>query len=170
MTVNRAFKRHRSVVRHNERCVYVLVECYVGNTTWRPGTCNGLPMTYCLGWKTQTCAYLVADTAVTSPRAPSTLRSSFGEAHVSKATKNVEEGALKIISARGAGITFSGNATLGRAVVDTFRMALAAGRAPRPALETAIASNVNSGDRVDLSVLCAFYGGWRFAPSVLQSQ
>jgi hypothetical protein len=113
-------------------------------------------MTYCLGWKTQNCAYLVADTAVTSGRVPSTRLSSFGEAHVSEATENVEEGALKIISARGAGITFSGNATLGRAVVDTFRMALAAGLAPRPALQSAIASNVNSGDRVDLSVLCAF--------------
>lgn len=113
-------------------------------------------MTYCLGWKTQTCAYLVADMAVTSPRATSTLRSSFGEEHVSEATKNVQEGALKIVSARDAGITFSGDATLGRAVIDTFRMALAAGHAPRPALETAIASNVNFGDRVDLSVLCAF--------------
>jgi hypothetical protein len=113
-------------------------------------------MTYCLGWRTQACAYLVTDTAVTSGRVPSTRMSSFGEAHVSEATKNVAEGALKITSVRGAGITFSGNATLGRAVVDTFRMALAAGRAPRPALETAIGSNVNSGDRVDLSVLCAF--------------
>ena len=107
-------------------------------------------MTYCLGWKTQTCAYLVADTAVTSGRVPSTRLSSFGEAHVYEATKNVEEGALKIISARGAGITFCGNAKLGRDVVDTFRMALAAGLAPSPAFQTAIASNVNSGDRVDL--------------------
>jgi hypothetical protein len=41
---------------------------------------------------------------------PSTRLSSFGEAHVYEATKNVEEEALKIISARGAGITFCGNA------------------------------------------------------------
>ncbi len=113
-------------------------------------------MTYCLGWKTPTCAYLVADTAVTSGRAPNTLRSSFGEQHVSGATENVQEGALKIISARGAGITFAGNAALGRAVADTFRMALSAGLAPWPALQSAIGSNISRGDRVDLNVLSAF--------------
>ena len=113
-------------------------------------------MTYCLGWRTQACAYLVADTAVTSPRPLRALRSSFGEQHVSGATGNVEEGALKIISARGAGITFSGNAAIGRDVADTFRMASEAGLAPRRALQTAITSSISAGDRVDLCVLCAF--------------
>lgn len=45
---------------------------------------------------------------------------------------------------------------MGREVVDTFRMALAAGLAPQPALGRAISSNVTPGDQVDLSVLCAF--------------
>lgn len=141
----------------HEALHYPSLNARPSHPTYRLATkANGRAMTYCLGWTTETCAYLVADTAVTSGRLPSTHLSSFGEAHISEATKNVEEGALKITSARGAGIAFSGNATLGRAVVDTFRMAVVAGLAPRPALQTAIASNVNSGDRVDLSVLCAF--------------
>ena len=113
-------------------------------------------MTYCLGWKTHACAYLVADTAVTSARAPSMLRSSFGEQHVTGERESVEEGALKIISAPGAGLTFSAaDATIGFAVADTFRLTLAAGLAPRQALKSAIISNVNPG-RVDCSLLCAF--------------
>jgi hypothetical protein len=116
-------------------------------------------MTYCLGWKTQTCAYLVADTATTSLRPLSTFRSSFGEQHVFGATGNTQEGALKVISAHRAGITFSGNASLGYAVVETFRMAVEAGVAPQPALQMAINSNISYGDRPDLSMLCAFVEG-----------
>jgi hypothetical protein len=113
-------------------------------------------MTYCLGWKTQTCAYLVADSAVTSGCAPSMLRSSFGEQHVTGERKNVEEGALKIISAPSAGLTSSArDATICFDIADTFRLALAVGHAPRQALESAIISNVKPG-RVDFSLLCAF--------------
>ena len=116
-------------------------------------------MTYCLGWKTQTCAYLVADTATTSPRPLSTLRSSFGEQHVSGVKENIQEGALKIISAHNAGITFSGDSRLGYEVVETLRMAVKAGVAPQPALKRAIDSNINPGGELDLSVLYAFVEG-----------
>lgn len=121
-------------------------------------------MTYCLGWKTETCAYLIADAAVTSPAAPSKLRSSFGEAHISGTANNVEEGALKIISAGSAGITFSGDASIGYPFVDAFRYAIDLGVEPKAALERTILS-VNVHQDTPLSVLCAF--GDRNGPHLL---
>ena len=83
-------------------------------------------MTYCLGWKTDNYAYLVADAAVTSNRPSTEERTSFGELHVQNKNKNknIFEGALKVVPIENAAITFSGNEHTGRSIVQTLRLAL----------------------------------------------
>lgn len=112
-------------------------------------------MTYCLGWKTKHCAYLVADTATTSGRPLSNRLSSFGEQHVEAPGANVEEGALKILATEHAALTLCGDSRLGYSIYDSFGTALEAGAEPRDALQQAVASNVVS-TPPNLSLLCVF--------------
>lgn len=67
-------------------------------------------MTYCLGWRTATEVFLVADAAVTSTGPANSPTSSFGERHVDEAGRSVQEGALKIVRTGNAAVTFSGDA------------------------------------------------------------
>lgn len=114
-------------------------------------------MTYCLGWKTDNYAYLVADAAVSSSRPPIEERSSFGELHVQSQSKNIHEGALKVIPVENAAITFSGNAHTGNSIVHTLRMALDAGDTYRKAFERAIDSNTPFSEGKAVSVLFAYF-------------
>ncbi len=117
----------------------------------------GFTVTYCLGWKTRECAYLVADTAVTSTRTARTNRTSFGELHRSVGGQNVEEAALKIAATPGAAMTFSGDAALGLEIARVFESTLGCGIEPREALDRAIKSHTPFGSNKSASLLCVFH-------------
>jgi hypothetical protein len=67
-------------------------------------------LTYCVGFVKDDTAFLVADSAVTSPSAPTTTHSSFGELHDKIRGDYVFEGAMKIVKlGDGAAAAFSGD-------------------------------------------------------------
>ena len=68
-------------------------------------------MTICVGWRTQSEVFLMADAAVTSNEPLGSPTTSFGEAHLDDAAEKVEERAHKVTCLGGAGLTFAGNAS-----------------------------------------------------------
>lgn len=114
-------------------------------------------MTYCLGWLTKHGSYLVADAAITSGQSLSTVRSSFGELHKRKQGRNVEEGALKIISAESSALTFAGDSQVGFSIAKSYQQALQVGDPAKAALERAVSSNTPFREGHTVSLMCAFY-------------
>lgn len=67
-------------------------------------------MTLCVGWVQGGAVYLIADSAVTSSAAPTTVQSSFGEAHRQVRGDFVEEGLFKLAPIGNEAIAaFAGN-------------------------------------------------------------
>ena len=68
-------------------------------------------MTYCIGWRTKSAAFLIADAAATTRGgALRGTRSTFGELHVSERGRCVEETSLKLYRWHNLGMTASGDA------------------------------------------------------------
>lgn len=68
-------------------------------------------MTYCVGWQTDSAAFLVADAAVTKSEPPRQTHSTFGELHPRERDYSVEEAALKIYRWSNLALTCAGSAT-----------------------------------------------------------
>lgn len=66
-------------------------------------------MTYCIGWKSEKCVFLVADSALTGGAAPSFNVSSFGELHECHRGDMVEEIGFKLMRTRDVVFAFSGD-------------------------------------------------------------
>ena len=69
-------------------------------------------MTYCIGWKTSSHAFLVADSAITSPRPLTRQRTSFGEQHANENGQTVQERSLKIINYGVAALALTFSSTI----------------------------------------------------------
>lgn len=98
-------------------------------------------MTYCVGWKSDSAVYLVADSAVESDEPPRLSHSSFGEKHASlqgrQAGRHVQEEALKLYDLGPCGVTFSGSVDAGRRMIDFMRNEIAEGRDSKSAFASA---------------------------------
>lgn len=76
-------------------------------------------MTYCAGWKLGDTVFLIADSAITSPRPPFSRQSSFGQAHRQVRDEHVEEGLLKLAPiGDNAAIAFAGDVGLAQQVLE----------------------------------------------------
>ena len=97
-------------------------------------------MTYCLGWKTDTEVYLIADAALTSGEPVSSQRSSFGELHVDSPNLKIEEAALKVVRLGDAAVTFAGVAETGYEFARNVYARIKAGESPAEAFRSAAIS------------------------------
>jgi hypothetical protein len=98
-------------------------------------------MTYCIAWRTERAAFVVADAVISaSPQELVEAYSSFGEMHLNDCERTVQEGALKIIVTGDTVLSFSGDAGLGFEAASVLRQAIASAALPRKAFETAVTS------------------------------
>src|SRR5262245_1683638 len=97
-------------------------------------------MTYCLGWKTETAAFLIADAAVTKTESAYTPFSTFNELQPSSPDRSVEESALKIFRWDNAALSCAGDYALIREFATMFGQRLANGEKPAPAFENTVSS------------------------------
>lgn len=118
-------------------------------------------MTYCLAWRTEAHAFLIADSAVTSSLAPELSHTSFGEAHVVDAVNNVEEGALKIIPVGNGAVAFAGPARIGNSFVRVLRSRIDSGQTYEDAFQSAVDSHTPFTLGNSLAVLIAYQTDWK---------
>lgn len=119
-------------------------------------------MTYCIGWKSATAAFLVADSAFTSYRPPVFGRkSSVGELHPQipgdplGPRMHVQEGAMKVFRIRNSIATFSGDKESGYAVLRRLRAAFELTDDPHVALERAVLEGSAASAAANIRVLVA---------------
>lgn len=119
-------------------------------------------MTYCIGWKTTSAAFLVADSAVTSKAPPLFEKSSFGELHARDVRRgpldpkmNVEEALLKVFRIGPAIVTACGPFDSAVEVLRRLRHELETTESICDALGRATAAHPQEGGRVQL--LLAFF-------------
>ena len=114
-------------------------------------------MTYCLGWRTDDTAYLVADSAVTSAEALTSPHTTFGERHHHDEKRSVEERAMKIFELNRAVVTFAGAEEIGREFVRIVNTVLKGGEAPQIAFQTAANSILSDSGRPSISAMMATF-------------
>lgn len=101
-------------------------------------------MTYVVGWKTATAAFVIADSVVTAPRAQgfSAATSTFGEKHVfTDRGGYIGEGVLKIIHLGRMAIAICGDLEICRSICALAAKLLAQGKSPRESITSAINSH-----------------------------
>lgn len=115
-------------------------------------------MTYCLGWRTDTAVFLVADSAVSNGTDEGQSISSFGEGIGPVAWGRVQETSLKIHLIHGVAVAFSGPAVRGRDILATLEAGLDLGLDPSAALRSALVSHAGSMPEGDdaVQILAAF--------------
>lgn len=118
-------------------------------------------MTYCLAWRTETHAFVIADSAITSTRAPQQTHTSFGEAHITGSVQNVEEGALKIIPLGNGAVAFSGPADTGNSFVRVLRSRIDGGQTYEDAFQSAVDSHTPFTQGTSISVLFVYQTDWK---------
>ena len=79
-------------------------------------------MTYCIGWKTSSHAFLVADSAITSERPLTRQQTRFGEQHPNEDGHTVQELSLKVINYGVAALTYAGDQRLGACAVEVLML------------------------------------------------
>ncbi|WP_404307990.1 hypothetical protein [Neorhodopirellula lusitana] len=98
-------------------------------------------MTYCLGWKSDSAVYLIADSVVESDETPRLSKSSFGEKHASLegrlSGRHVQEATLKLFDLGPCAVTFSGSVTAGRRMIKQMESEIAKGRDSQTAFANA---------------------------------
>ncbi len=99
-------------------------------------------MTHLVGWKTDTEAFICADSAVTWDRAVDLplSTSSFGELHVLSSTKTIAEGAIKVLNFDYAALGIAGDARVAQVVVEDFKRRVEGGDSAREAFMGACAN------------------------------
>lgn len=115
-------------------------------------------MTYCLGWRTDTEVFVIADSAVTSiaplGQGPVT---NFGEAAIGENGIFVSEAALKVARVGNYGLTFAGDAAVGREFVNIVDYLVGHGIEIAAALTSAIQSVFPVNAPAPIEFVCAAY-------------
>ncbi len=117
-------------------------------------------MTYALAWKSESEAFLAADTALTSapdPKTQNITQSSFGQDHVvNEEGKKVEERVVKLFLKKNIGVVFAGNYSTALEIIGSFYEEIDRGKNPTDSLNEALFKNViPSGKTVQLAI--AYY-------------
>lgn len=121
-------------------------------------------MTFCLGWVTETAAFLVADSAVTylteeEKHKNRSSNTSFGEKQgcIDEGKKYVYEEALKLYIYDRVAITFSGSSDFGNELVELIENHLIAGKTPLKAIENTIKNFLDFSEYESIKLLIACY-------------
>lgn len=119
-------------------------------------------MTYCLGFKTDNAAFVVADAVGTIRGGDVALInpvSSFGETHIARDDRIVEERCLKVMNFKVATFAFAGDYHRGQPFAEAYQAALKAGLPPEVAFQRAANSIVPLPTNKALRAVTAFFDG-----------
>jgi hypothetical protein len=114
-------------------------------------------VTYCLGWRTDSEVFLLADGAVTSTQPIVNLTSSFGEPQQTVRSTSVQEAALKIFRYPNAAITLSGDGDIGHEFAANVRAFLNTGLSPDEAFRNSASSITAPGQVPSIRAMIAYY-------------
>lgn len=115
-------------------------------------------MTYCLGWKTNNCVILAADAAITKNEGKLIFPiTSFGEKAVVRVDgKSVNECALKVYQFNNCILTYAGDVSKARELIDLLYHELTQGIRPRDALNSALFHTILPTDYSKLCIIFTF--------------
>jgi len=121
-------------------------------------------MTYCLGWKSKTAAFLIADSAVTSIAENKESiklleKTTFNELQgsVDQGKKYVYEKAFKLYSIDNVAITFAGDTDIGIEIIDLIKEHLSVGRSTQQAIKYSIENYPDLSSYPIIQILVACY-------------
>ena len=119
-------------------------------------------MTYVLGWKSNSEAFLTADSALTtlsdSPKL-NFLKSSFGQEHVLETKRKVEERSSKLFLRENIGVAMAGRYDLAIQIISAFYGKIGEGLSPRDALGWAVFLNSSFPRDATVQLAVAYFDG-----------
>lgn len=114
-------------------------------------------MTYCIGWKSPSHAFLLADSAITSPQPLTRQTTSFGEQHTNDHGQSVQERSLKVINYGVAALTYAGDQRLALSIAGSLKLLLDQGGEVLPSFRQALEINNPQPSGRSAALLLAFH-------------